>query len=191
LGLALTLPAAAQAQDMAAGLKSCRTIVEVWLRAACYDRIVDGMAANARVAPNSTVQNSTVPSPIPSVAPVAAAPSASSPPAVPASPAAARPIVEATTPLARFGEKDLPAKAKIPENQTPPDEIIARATSVKLDGNGYMTVTLDNGQVWRQTESSPVRVLNGAAVKIRSGVMGVFYLSLASENRSARVKRIK
>lgn len=171
--LAAGVNSGARAEDVTARLQACRSVADTAARAACYDRIVDDF--------NRAVQ---------SAAP-AARPQAVTPAAPPAPPKTAFAPAQPVTPLERFGAKDLPEKKKVPEQELPPDEITAKAARVVTDANGYMTITLDSGQVWRQTESSVLKILPGTTVKIKSGVLGVYYISLTTGNRSARVKRIQ
>ncbi|MBL8629322.1 MAG: hypothetical protein JNM81_06820 [Rhodospirillaceae bacterium] len=166
-----TAAMAADGDDLAARLRACRTTPDITTRAFCYDRIVDTLGAPSVTAPRAAV------------------------PATPATPAAqpAAPVAPAApvTPEARFGEKDLAVKKRIAENELPPDELVLKVTSVRTDQAGYSTFTLENGQVWRQVEASSLRVSNGARVKIKSGTLGVYYLSLDGSNKSFRVKRVQ
>lgn len=64
--------------------------------------------------------------------------------------------------------------------------------------NGAFTVTLNDGQVWTQTEEDaakrPVRwrePANSMRVSISQGAMGSFNLVVGDENRAYKVKRIK
>ncbi|MBL8643770.1 MAG: hypothetical protein JNK21_07540 [Rhodospirillaceae bacterium] len=152
-------------------LRACRMVGDVAMRAACYDRLVDGLAAT----PSLTA-------PVAPAAPRAVQPAAPAAPITPAAP---------MTPAQRFGEKDLPANKRVPENELPPDEIVIKVTTARADAAGYFTFTLANGQVWRQMEASSLRILSGASVRLRSGALGVFYLSLENGNKSFRVKRVK
>jgi len=164
VGAVLSGGAVAQPADLNARLVACRAIGEVAARAACYDRLVDTLrpAAPAASAPLS--------------------PAIASPPTVAPPPAAA--------PSQRFGAESLPREKREPGVPPPPDQIIAKATAVRTDGNGYVIVTLDNGQTWRQTEGQALRVLPGAEVKIRSGLIGSYLMSLSTGNRSVRAKRV-
>lgn len=155
----------AQTTDTNARLVACRAIGDVALRAACYDRIVNGLNSGGAAPP-------TAPAPIPAAAPTR--------------PAAPAPVA----PTSRFGADDLPLPKRDPEAAKLSDQMIAKATSIKTDGMGLVTVTLDNGQTWRQTEGPALRVLPGAEVKIRPGLMGSYLMSLTLGNRSVRAKRI-
>jgi hypothetical protein len=72
-------------------------------------------------------------------------------------------------------------------------EEILRAKIVKIekDSRSLMTFTLDNGQVWRQTEVSRLRIKVGETVEIEPGRFSGYFLSSVNNNRSTNVKRIK
>lgn len=191
LGTAVSSAAgAADGDDMGARLRACRVIPDLTTRAFCYDRIVDtlGTAPLAPpLAPPLAQPRAAAPvSPATPAAPVppraGAQPTAPAAPAVPAAP---------VKPEDRFGEKDLAAKQRVGENEQPPDELVLKVMAARTDKGGYTTFTLENGQVWRQVESSSLRVSNGARVKIKSGTLGAFYLSLDGGNKSFRVKRVQ
>jgi poly-gamma-glutamate capsule biosynthesis protein CapA/YwtB (metallophosphatase superfamily) len=172
IGLFSCGAALAQPADLNARLLACRAIGEVTARAACYDRLVDALRP-----------------PVPAVsAPLS--PAIASPPPVPPPAAAAPASPVLSQPAARFGAESLPREKREPGVPPPPDEIIAKAVSVRADANDYVIVTLDNGQTWRQTDGQTLRVLPGAEVKIRSGLIGSYLMSLVGSNRSVRAKRI-
>ena len=53
-------------------------------------------------------------------------------------------------------------------------------------------IRLANGQVWQVADvSSRVYDVNNPKVEIRRGMMGAFYLNIAGDNRTVRVKRIQ
>ena len=63
-------------------------------------------------------------------------------------------------------------------------------TAVTKSSTGKLTITLENGQVWRQNDSKTFRLSAGDAVFVRSKSLGSFVLSKESSSRSIRVKRI-
>ena len=71
------------------------------------------------------------------------------------------------------------------------DSIETSIASLTEDSRGYATFTLDNGQVWRQTESARLIFKEGETITIKKGVFKSFYLSKPNNNRSVRVKRIQ
>ncbi len=69
-------------------------------------------------------------------------------------------------------------------------EIEAVVLKAKKDAYGYYTLTLDNDQVWKLTESS-VRFKKGDSIRVFRGTMGAFYLVKKGSSRKARVKRMQ
>jgi hypothetical protein len=160
-------PAAAQSSALPGPLMACRTIADVATRAACYDRFVDANTPRANTfAPIPPVSAPVVPTPAPVASPAMQAPTN------------------------RFGADDLPPEKRNPSVVAPPSQIIAKAIQVRTDASDFVIVVLDNGQSWRQTDGPTLRVLPGASVKIRQGLIGSYLMSLADGNRSVRVKRI-
>lgn len=69
-------------------------------------------------------------------------------------------------------------------------EVSAAVAELRDGVTGYV-VTLDNGQVWRQTEARtlpPVRV--GDTVTIRKGLMGGYRMTFHRQQRTIAVKRV-
>lgn len=69
-----------------------------------------------------------------------------------------------------------------------PDPV--KVTAVSKNSSGRLTITLENGQVWRQTDSKTLRVSVGDGVFVRSKSLGSFMLSKETSSRSIRVKRV-
>ncbi len=67
------------------------------------------------------------------------------------------------------------------------------ATIVKLSktASGKVSVGLDNGQTWRQTTSSSLRLSEGDEVVIRRRTLGAYSMSKPDTSRSMRVKRVE
>jgi hypothetical protein len=74
------------------------------------------------------------------------------------------------------------------------DEITARLVSYDIQG-GFLVVTLDNGQVWRQVSGAPVGTLaNPAAsyrVTIGRGLADTYSMKLSHFGRTLAVRRIR
>jgi hypothetical protein len=159
--------ALAQAPDTATQLSVCRALQNAAERLVCYDRLADGfttLAVGARSAP--------------SPAPAA--------PTLPPSPNAV-PGREATN--ERFAQDRLPAEKR--EVAPEPEAIEANITALRLIPGGFVEVTLDTGQVWRQTEGEPMRLALGAKVRVRKGLVGGFLLNEIGRNKSHRVRRME
>lgn len=71
------------------------------------------------------------------------------------------------------------------------ESVVATITKLSTDSRNYMTFTLDNGQVWKQTEVNRIRFKEGDTVEIEEGRFSGFYLSSTNNNRSTNVKRLK
>jgi hypothetical protein len=71
------------------------------------------------------------------------------------------------------------------------DTLLASVAAITYDRNDYFTVTLNNGQMWRQTEVSRIKIDVGDRIEIEEGVFGSFILTSEASNRTARVKRVK
>ena len=69
------------------------------------------------------------------------------------------------------------------------DEIEAVVTDVRKSATRKLTVTLDNGQTWRQLDNQPMRLQTGETVIVRKASLGSFLMEKQSGGRSIRVKR--
>jgi hypothetical protein len=147
-------------------LLACANETDDAQRLRCFDAVVAGL----RKAP-----------PAPAAAAAAAptpAPAAASPPP----PAAAAP-----TPEAKFG-----ARGEIkPDRHEELSELTGTVTALGTKPHGELIVTLDNGQVWAEIQtSSKVRLKTGDTVRIERGALGSYSL-IAPNGRSSKVSRIR
>ena len=146
----------------------------------------------------------------PSAAAAAAAPGVAAPavaaPAVAAPPVAAPPVATAIAPnaavssltpdqtfgLTAEGIRKLEAEQGIKSAQVrPPKELTAHIADVARNAAGRDVFTLDNGQVWRQSETrSTFEAHAGDAVVISSRALGSFWLSTSTHN-GTRVERLR
>jgi hypothetical protein len=104
-------------------------------------------------------------------------------------PRPARPIVGSPR---NFGSENMPEPSSGPQ---PLDHITAKVASATYNYFRRFTLTLDNGQVWRQNESD-TRVArfddNGTeTVTISRGFLNAFSLAIAGQYGTYQVKRIK
>ncbi len=67
----------------------------------------------------------------------------------------------------------------------------ASVTNVQTDGRRIDYLTLDNGQIWRETVDSKVRFKQGQTVTIESGILGSYNLHAEGTRRLVKVKRLK
>ena len=85
----------------------------------------------------------------------------------------------------RFGHEERDAVQEAPES------ISATITDAVESAHGKYTFTLDNGQVWRQTDSGRAIWRGGEQVTLERGALGSFFMRKTTGGRSLRVKRIK
>jgi hypothetical protein len=172
--LALVLVGAATsalAQDsLPAQLTRCLEIPGVLQRLACYDRVAHS------VAPASGARTSGV---------------ATERPVLSAAPplAYAAPPIATVPPATGLGSERLP-RAKSARRAS---EMVAGVAGISYDARGRFTVTLDNGQVWRQLEGD-TGVLQAArisTVRISRGALGSYDLNVEGRNATYRVLRLR
>jgi hypothetical protein len=182
---------AGAAEDLGAATRACRTESDAAARLACYDRAVDRAQPPARPS-----------APPKAVAPAAATAAAAAATAAPA--AATPPVMQASVPtgaapgVSPSAEENFGRERKIKAEEQEKQQQDARAlgelhatvTKIETRMDGLMTLTLDNGQVWRQSRpDSKFRLSEGDAVRIQPGSLNSFILSGPSK-RSTRVQRV-
>jgi hypothetical protein len=162
------------AEDIAAAVNACRAEADDARRLACYDRAV-GRATR------------TTPAAAPAAAAtVATAPATATPPAPPAA-------ATAKTEDSFGRERQLAHEEdqKRDEATRAVGELLATIVRLEKRMDGLMTLTLDNGQVWRQVRpDSKFSIKQGDAIRIQPGSLGSFILS-GPTNKSTRVTRVK
>jgi len=164
--LAATTPAVAQ-DTLPSQLTACVQITGVLQRLACYDRVAHSLGPVP------------VPRSVPAQRPV--------PPPV----AYAPPVVAATPPTTGLGSERLPRTASAAPRRA--QELTAGIAGITYDARGRFTITLDNGEVWRQLEGDTA-VLQGArnsTVRISRGALGSYDLNVVGRNASYRVLRLQ
>ncbi|MGK2286826.1 hypothetical protein [Pedomonas sp. V897] len=165
--LAGGLLASASASAQIEGFKACASIADGEKRLACYDAAL--AASDADAARRLAEQRR--------AAELAAAQAAAE--------AKARQEQER---LAAFGAESTRKGEAAREDAI--KQISATITNIASGVNG-MVITLDNGQVWRQTESQvlpPVR--EGDTVTIRRGLLGSYRMTFDRQQRTIAVKRV-
>lgn len=91
-----------------------------------------------------------------------------------------KPIVEAAE---SFGQEN----KKTPEDLV--NQIQGEILKVTKGAYGKQIITLDNGQVWRQTDNVRLKLAAGESVTIERGAFGSFFISKENANRRIRAKR--
>ena len=171
LAIALAIGQAQATEDIGGALKACRAEPDDARRLACYDRAVDRAHA---------ATPASAPAPAPS--------------AVPAAATAAAATVTASAAEDNFGRGRQIASEEAERRQQEAHalgELEATVTAIETRFDGLMTITLDNGQVWRQNSpNSKFRLKQGDPIRIQPGSLNSFILS-GPTNLSTRVTRVK
>ena len=157
-------------ESVADAMTACSAKSNSLQRLVCYDKIA------ARL---NDLSDSALPS-----APRASVPAPLNSQVAPTIPQSAPAIPEAVAPVQSkstfgFADKDTD------------ESVVATITKLSTDSRNYMTFTLDNGQVWKQTEVNRIRFKEGDTVEIEEGRFSGYYLSSTKNNRSTNVKRLK
>jgi len=184
---ALPAAQAASGDAMTEALKACRAVSGNTARLACFDRLTAGLDAQAPVAATS-------PAAVASRA--AATPEQQTSVYDPGSLSgkdAAKPARPMVGNPADFGGENLAAVAD--KGPVPLDRITAPVAMVSFNAIGHFTVTLENGQVWRQLDAD-TRVARfnkdkKETVTIKRGFMDAYSLSIDGRWGNYMVKRIK
>ncbi len=164
-------------QAAAQSLESCTVIEDPDERLACYDTLA------GRLPDDTAKASDTAPSAVDPVSPKADV-------IVPAA-AAETPTLPAASPAqdeeAVFGleHKQEPEEGRI-------DELQLKWTKKKKDAYGKWIITLENGQVWHQSDSTRFNFSNSEQwVVISRGGFGSFFLSEPERSKRIRVSRVK
>ncbi len=176
------------ADEVVANMRRCASEQEDARRLSCYDReIRPASARSAAVGP-------AVSSPAGSggagvagagaAAPVAAAAAGAAPPA-PASAGSTAPAQAAPS-----GGQSASLSSGGPNQPVEINKLTSRVAAVARKPQGQAIITLDNGQVWEQTDADAQPLpKSGDPITIQHGMLGGFYLlSSASAFRVQRVK---
>ena len=163
-------------------------------RLACYERQVDAAAPQKAAPPAAPPAAHSAASPAPTAVPPATASQAAAPSAA----AAAVPAAAATVPPATAASS-APAAAKETQSSSsagnskePPPDIVATITALHETVPNAFVITLDNGQVWRQSYPESYFLRPGMRVTLRSSKWGSAYrLNAEGLNGFIQVQRVK
>jgi hypothetical protein len=159
-------------------LLDCRPLTSAVERLDCYDQLVDAHAAS----PSQAAKPETTENPAP-LAPAAAA----------AATAASEPVLSSRPELSQedlFGQGETEMRKSVQEatDAEEIDRIEAIIVDVYKSKSGKAVITLDNGQVWKQSDGSRTHLSVDDTVTIRRRSFGSY--TLFNKKNSIRVKRI-
>jgi len=108
---------------------------------------------------------------------------------------AQRPVAQMAAPAANaapptgLGSERLPRTGTVKRAQ----EMIASVAGISYDARGHFTVTLDNGQIWRQLEgdTGALQAARSSTVRISRGALGSYDLNIVGRNATYRVLRLQ
>jgi len=155
-------------------LVGCRALADDAQRLSCYDRAVD--RAREALSPPATASAPTEPAER-GAAESAPRPQGSDLPAA---------LDEGT-----FGRVESHADRTLRDlfGLREADELASEVAGVEKAPNRTFTITLVNGQVWRQKDSTPISLRVGDRIQIQKGALGAFYLQRQGGGRRIAVKR--
>lgn len=177
----LTLAAAAgQADELYDELVVCRGLPSDEARVICYDSAVDRSKRKGGPRPEATAAH-------PPETPAATPPAAVDPAVAVASGAAAATISQEEL----FGQSGDEVQRTVEEatGDERIDSLSARITRLQVSGYDKVAITLDNGQVWQQIETSKLRLKTGDDVRIERAALGSYMLRKTGSKRAMRVSR--
>ena len=103
--------------------------------------------------------------------------------AVPAVPAVPATVTPAADPVDSFGLEN-----RAPEQQV--DDLRLEVKSVRLTKKGRAEITMQNGQIWLQSDDSRLDIKAGDVCTIERAMLGSFLLNNGRSNRKIRVRRV-
>ncbi|MGX9459859.1 hypothetical protein ACWXWU_01270 [Shewanella sp. A14] len=152
--------------NLAQQLSVCAIKTDKLERLACYDQL----AANAK--PSTIVTTNeplAVPTNVPTQVPTSVTPT---------------PVVTAQVDkVSAFG------LTKKTEKQI--EKLYFEVSKVKKGPYGELVITLNNGQVWKQSNPDNYRLKKGQRIFIQAGALSSFFLGSDDRNATTRVKRLK
>lgn len=161
------------ATELLQELIDCLDMASSVARLDCYDQLVDRNTTSTSDSADTGTDDSD--------APAAAAPAAAS--ATAASKVSQEELFGMSATEVRKSVQEATGATKI-------DEIAARVSAIRDPGTGYIVISLDNGQVWKQTDHSRLRLSDDDQVTIRPAAFGSFMLRKIGRKTTMRVKRI-
>ena len=196
-GLLVASVPAAQAgpkDDVVDVLAKCTDVTDREARIECYDRAAPQLRAAAGLAP-AAVANTAPPVPVAALPPQSALQSAPPPPEAP--PPQSPSLLSSLDP---FGDTTAPPPPLAAQMAYQPMgleilPITIAVTDYDVPMGGQFTVTLANGQVWRErsghTEVPPFKAGATNLVRIEHGLIGGYDLYLVGYGRLYKVLRVK
>jgi hypothetical protein len=100
------------------------------------------------------------------------------------------PAVEDQAPVVASGAAVADTFGKPRSREGEPEEVAGVVTELVTNATGKLRISLDNGQIWMQSDSRKFYLRTGDTVVVKKASFGSFLLSRVGLNASIRVKRI-
>jgi len=188
-------------------LLACDSISDPAEKMACFNGVVERLKESNAV-PAAESPSAPTPASDTTAATAAASATAVAIPAAPSEPEPAadlhsstgagtpvEPTAAADTAEDNFGIEDVKVETAEPRKEEEKEEIKsvqATITDVWTTIDGRFEVRLDNGQVWRETSGSRIKMpIAGSIVQIKKGRLGSYRMKIGNDNRLAFVRRTK
>lgn len=98
-------------------------------------------------------------------------------------------IATPTTVSPELSIDDFGLQKKVIEDEV--DRLYFTVAKVTKSASGAIVVTLENGQVWTQTNAERYKVKKGQKIYIETGALNSFLMGSDERNATTRVKRLK
>ena len=191
LPLLILLPLSTAAAELASGLGQCATLTDDSQRLACFDQLAASLTPAATIAAAPTPAAAAA-APVAAASVVATASTAAQSPTAAIAAVAPEPVVPAATASVQAAAAPSASERFGLEQKQAPAEQLEQIRATVLQRNkdpyGKWVITLDNGQVWKQNESTSFR-FPSEQVTIERGLLGAFYLRAEGQNKRLKVKR--
>jgi len=185
-------PAFAQrGSEVTVEVSDCLEIEAPAERLACFEQRVEDARGAQQAAPAAAPPAAPPPPPTPQTRPAAQSPAAAPAPLprpAPASPA----DDEFGRESARPSRREQRAAREAEQARTPVKEVVATVLTVRETVPNYRTITLDNGQIWRQTRSEFYPLQPGLEVRVYPANWGSSFRLTAPRLRGdIQVERVR
>lgn len=197
----ISFPEKATAMQNMEAVRACRSIEDVSSRLACFDRAsAPALASSAQIttAPDPSTTTLAPASPVAQPINPEVAPDTQFAPVIRSKRAAvAEPEGASVTKSVSSADDSFGAETLKKNRDKKPRLLVNRAVSFEKNRLGKLTITLENGQVWKQLSSDtnklylPKKSKDGVDITIKKGAGGAHYLRAGKSKRPILVRRIK
>lgn len=161
----LLFSSVSSADTLATKVHHCAQIQESVLRLSCFDKLAIVYKNNTGLAVNTPTIN-IVSKPI-------------------------KPIVKTQAEKeSDFGGENI-KKKQLQESGNALEAVVYTVSNINKNIYKELTITFDNGQVWKQSDSRKLRLKKGDDVEISTAMLGTFFLKKVNTKKTIRVKRLK